>query len=128
MAIDTAAKRQAALLDGMLTPDGEIDSYDLPRLLGQYNGGPATRFRGPTRNGVRRTLPGGDPIANRLMRYYSPIVEGVNVFILTDGTVTTTQPASWDDVRRVLWGAHDEPVTSAEAALLTAAGYSAYLS
>lgn len=128
MAIDTEIKRSAALLDVMLVPDGAIDSADLPRLLGQYNGGPAAMFRGPTRSGVARTLPGASRAANALMRYYDPIVEGVNVFILTDGTVTTTQPASWDDVRRVLWGAHEEPVNADETALLVAAGFGSYIS
>lgn len=83
--------------------------------------GPVTSTRSPV-----STEPGNDA-GNLLMRHFGSFTEGVNVFILTDNTVTTTQPASWDSVRRVLYGAHTEPITAAEASLLTASGYGAYI-
>lgn len=74
---------------------------------------------------VARRHPG-----NALMRHYTPLPRGVNVYLLFDGTVTTTQPYDPQNtiVRRTFFGGHLEPVTDEEAALLTAAGYAAYIS
>lgn len=36
MAIDSLAKRESALLDAMLTPDGTLGDSDRVALLGQY--------------------------------------------------------------------------------------------
>lgn len=65
---------------------------------------------------------------NVLMRYYAPRPEGRNVYMLTDGTITEADPdgttVTWDDVATVWWGGHEAvEVTAAQAAALTAAGY-----
>lgn len=78
---------------------------------------------GPTRTGARFT--GVTPPGNALFRHYGAVVEGVNVYLLTNGTVTLQHPADASTVSRVLFGGHTEPLTAAEAALLTAAGYAA---
>jgi hypothetical protein len=57
------------------------------------------------------------------MRHYGTVTEGRNVYILTNGTVTETDPLDWSTVAHALWGAHVEEITDAEAALLAAAGY-----
>lgn len=68
-------------------------------------------------------------LAYRLMRYFGTMDRGRNVFLLKNGTVTETDPDSrtvlWSDVDTVWWGSAAEPyvVTDAQAALLTAAGY-----
>lgn len=77
----------------------------------------------------------GSRLANRLMRYYGTMERGRNVFYLSDGSVTETDPDSrsvfWTEnagspyVVTVWWGAPAVPydVTAEEAAALTAAGY-----
>lgn len=77
-----------------------------------------------------RTVPYRHP-GNVLMRHYSPLPRGKNVYLLVDGTVTETQP--WEAqpgtvIRRVFFGAHSEPIDAAEKSLLTAAGYGSYIS
>lgn len=73
-----------------------------------------------------RVVPKRHP-GNVLMRHYSPLPRGQNVWLKTDGTVTTNQP--WDPalIRRTFHGAMSHPVSADEAALLTAAGYGSYL-
>ena len=66
---------------------------------------------------------------NRLARFYAPRAKGGNVWILSDTTVTTTQPMTEADIAtitRTLYGGHDYPVdlSETEAALLVAAGQS----
>jgi len=66
---------------------------------------------------------------NRLARFYAPRAKGGNVWILSDTTVTTTQPITEADIAtitRTLYGGHDYPVdlSETEAALLVAAGQS----
>ena len=62
------------------------------------------------------------------------IVRPVNVFKLTDGTYTETQPITndvqggWETVAVCYYGGHSYTVDAAEAAALTAAGYGAFLS
>lgn len=68
-----------------------------------------------------------NPLGQALMRHYGTQAEGVNVYLLRSGVVTTEDPIDWDTVAHALWGAHYEPITDAEAALLTAAGYGAYI-
>lgn len=124
----TSSQFQAALLDEMIDPHaGAFTGLDLARMVGQFNGAPLTIWRGPTRTGRAMVGPHASKAANRLMRHYRPLTEGVNVYILTDNTVTEAYPADSTMVRRVLYGAHDETVTPVEAALLISAGYSAYL-
>jgi hypothetical protein len=68
-----------------------------------------------------------NPLAamNRLARFYSPGSAGINVWIVSDASVSTTQPADETTITRTLYGAHESPtdLTSAEVALLIAAGY-----
>lgn len=68
-----------------------------------------------------------NPLGNRLMRHYGGQPEGVNVYILTSGAVTQDDPVDLSLVAHTLWGGHVEPITAAEATLLTAAGYGAYI-
>jgi hypothetical protein len=66
--------------------------------------------------------------ARALFRFYGPIIEGRNVYIMNDGTVTEDDPADWDDVRLILWGGRvPVEITVADAALLTEAGYGAFV-
>ena len=64
---------------------------------------------------------------NRLARFYAPRAKGGNVWILSDTTVTTTQPMTEADIAtitRTLYGGHNYPddLSETEAALLVAAG------
>lgn len=91
------------------------------------------------------------PAMHRLMSRYRQGARGRNVFLMADGSVTETQPSNWDpsnpsgpvtqgwnpfthsqdsdtlptsqQVRKVFWGGCANPVTSAEATILTNAGY-----
>lgn len=84
-------------------------------------------FTPPTVADGPRTIAAPHP-GNALMRHYTPLVRGVNVFYLTDGTVTTVEP--WDATRvHTVWhGGHTGyTVNAAQAAALTAAGYGAYI-
>lgn len=77
----------------------------------------------------------GSRLANRLMRYYGTLDRGRNVFYLSNGVVTETDPDSvsvfWDKtagspyVVEVWWGSAATPytVTAEQASALTAAGY-----
>ena len=63
----------------------------------------------------------------RLARFYAPRAKGGNVWILSDTTVTTTQPMTEADIAtitRTLYGGHNYPddLSETEAALLVAAG------
>lgn len=88
-------------------------------------------WTGPTQSGAAWVLPPGSPgqtpAAFALFRHYGTVVEGRNVFIMSDGTVTESDPSDWSLVAHALWGGHVEPITDAEAALLTAAGFGAYI-
>lgn len=94
-----------------------------------------------------------DPAMIKLFRHYAQRPRGRNVFALSDGTFTETQPANWDPsnpsapyvqgynpftfttdstsmnpyVTKVYWGGSDNPLTAAEVTALTAAGYGAYI-
>lgn len=58
-----------------------------------------------------------------LWRFYRPADAGLNLWLLDDDTVVTEQP--WNDVGvvRTFHGGHIHAVNDAEAAALTAAGY-----
>lgn len=68
-----------------------------------------------------------NPLGQALMRHYGTQAEGVNVYLLHSGVVTTEDPIDWDTVRKPLWGAHCEPVNATDIAMLTAAGWGAYV-
>lgn len=67
------------------------------------------------------------PLGRRLFRFYGPLVEGRNVFILNDNTVTEN-PVNLDEVRLTLYGGHvPQEITVEDAALLQAAGYGEFV-
>lgn len=85
---------------------------------------------------VPPVAPGADRLMNRLCALYQFSGDrGRNVYLLSDGTVTETDPdgvtVRWDNdtpgvvyVAKAWWGGHlEEDVTAAEAAALVAAGY-----
>ena len=66
-----------------------------------------------------------DPARN-LARFRTPGAKGRNVFILTDNSVTTRQPADSTIISRTIYGGHESPddLTLTEVNALIAAGYS----
>jgi hypothetical protein len=68
-----------------------------------------------------------------LWRFFDALPRGVNVWKYTDGTYETTDAWPWttDGVGKVVdiayYGGHSYPISSGEAASLTAAGYGAYI-
>lgn len=92
--------------------------------------------------GVPPTLPDDTTsLAYRLFRHYKSRPEGINVYIMSDGSVTQSDPdgssSLWREsdrmgdtipgaphVTHVFWGGHDmDAVTPAEAIILANAGY-----
>lgn len=88
-------------------------------------------FTPPTSRDVG-TITGPDRYSNdpavRLFRHFRAGDRGVNVYQLTTGAFVQDQPDDETTIVRVFHGGHDNTVTAAEAALLTAAGYGSYLS
>lgn len=103
-----------------------------------------TQFFAPPANADENppTLPDDSySLSYRLFRHYRSRPVGRNVYIMSDNTVTETDPdgysSLWKEsdrmgdtlagcphVSHVFWGGHDaEAVTGAEATLLTNAGY-----
>lgn len=79
-------------------------------------------FAPPVTSTTPRVLPGRHD-GNRLMRHFGSQPSSAAVFMV-DGAATATQPASWDDVDRVFYGATiPSAVTTAEASALTTAGF-----
>lgn len=97
-------------------------------------------FTPPSRNAVPPVLPtisaDQSRLARRLFRHYRSRPEGINVYYLSDGTITEDDP----DGENVVWaqgdkvgatyvvtawyGGHDDyQLTTAEATALTLAGY-----
>jgi hypothetical protein len=64
--------------------------------------------------------------ARSLARFRTPGAKGRNVFILTNGSVTTQQPGNSALISRTIYGGHESPddLTSTELDALVAAGYS----
>ncbi len=111
-------------------PDVAFDSFsvtDVPAL--------GTMFMPPSFGRIPTTWPRGHEM-NALMRNFRPRQEGTNVYFLSDGTVTETDPDSttvfWDKswgspyVAMAWWGSTADPyeLTEAQAQALTDAGYS----
>lgn len=67
-------------------------------------------------------------IQQRLWRFYAPEARGINVYLLDDGTYSQVDQRDTGQVVKVYLGGHVIPITDAEAASLTAAGYGAYIS
>lgn len=84
----------------------------------------ASFFTPPVRLIGATTLADPHP-GNAIMRHYVANRVGVNIFQMAGGVFTETQPYSDLDAVRVFHGGHIHPVTDAEVALLTAAGYAA---
>lgn len=85
-------------------------------------------FSPPTDDVVPPLLPSTSGTARRLLRHFSSNPRGRNVYYLSDGTITETDPdgttVTWDDVETVWWGGHAAvEVTAAEQTALEAAGY-----
>lgn len=81
----------------------------------------AYTFIPPVRAIGPNTVPGPHP-GNDLFRHYRPHDVGTNVFRLPGDVITETDPADGSAV--TTWhGGHEHPVSAAEVALLTAAGY-----
>jgi hypothetical protein len=58
-----------------------------------------------------------------LMRHFRPWDAGQNVWLMPGGVLTTREPERESDAVRVFHGGHIHEVDDAEAALLTAAGF-----
>ena len=97
--------------------------------------GPSLRHRYvPTYQDTLPRLAQGEhdyqPLAakNRLARFYTLGSRGINIWIVSDSSVTTTQPADETTITKTIYGAHASPtgvhdLTSNEAALLITAGW-----
>lgn len=80
-------------------------------------------FTPPTRAG-RLLAPKERPRSFDLFRHFLPMEEGVNVYILEDGTVTVNDGlASESNVAHTFHGGHICQITPALQAVLVAAGY-----
>lgn len=66
--------------------------------------------------------------ANDWGRHIAGSPRGRNVYLFLDGTVTENQPSNMALVSRVYYGGHNNEVDDNEVAVLTAAGYGAYIS
>lgn len=99
-------------------------------------------FQAPSNpNGVPSILPDTRGAQRKLFRHYRPRPEGINVYVLSDGSVTESDPNGssilWREADRspeteedavtvvhVFWGGHEaETITDAMAAILIGAGY-----
>jgi hypothetical protein len=58
-----------------------------------------------------------------LFRHFRPWEAGQNVWLMPGGVITTNEPERESDAVRVFHGGHIHEVNDAEAALLTAAGF-----
>lgn len=84
-------------------------------------------FRPPTDPfAVSFGLVPGSP-EDRLFSRLTAIPRGRNVYLLTDGRYTESQPVDSDEIAKVYFGGHDNVITASEQALLTTAGYGAYI-
>lgn len=80
-------------------------------------------FTPPTTSGVSYVNRFARGVEYRLWRFYAPTTRGKNVYRLTDGSFTESQPGDATLIDRVFYGGHDNYVTDAEADALVAAGY-----
>lgn len=119
-------------------------SLDTPNFTLDGQGGGLV-FSPPVLFDMGPINPDTQGLQRALFRHYKPHGRGVNVWVLPDGTMTEIQPyplVTPDDLRegnlpignatqvtytKVWYGGHDYPVTDAEIAQLTAAGYGSYI-
>lgn len=66
-------------------------------------------------------------VAFRLLRHFQSLPRGRNVYKLDDNTYTENEPADSDIINTTYLGGHVYTVSDTEAASLTSAGYSAYI-
>lgn len=85
-------------------------------------------FRPPTDDfAVSFGLVPGSP-EDRLFSRLKAIPRGRNVYLLTDGRYTESQPSDSDTISKVYFGGHENVITASEQASLITAGYGAYIS
>lgn len=113
-----AAEVEAYLAD--LTASDLLLAFDTNADY-QFLLGPQTRYPTPTikpaHNSQQRT-------ANRLMRYFTSIIqEEANLYLLTDGTITSTQPWDAATIVKAWYGGHVNLLTPDDESRLVAAGY-----
>lgn len=63
-----------------------------------------------------------------LLRHFQSMPRGRNVYRLINGTFTENEPSDMSLVATTYLGGHNNEITDAEAAALTAAGYGAFIS
>lgn len=80
-------------------------------------------FTPPTVNDVGLPAHYPDTPEYRLARHLHPSARGLNVYKLNAGGYTQTQPDDPTLIAVTYQGGHAHPISAAEAALLTAAGY-----
>ena len=83
-------------------------------------------FTPPTVNDVPPVYP-SDEKNQDPWRFFADGPRGLNVWKLNDGSYTQAEPQTLANVAVVYHGGHIHPITAGEAALLTAAGYGAYV-
>lgn len=83
-------------------------------------------FTPPTVNDVPAVYP--NDREQSPWRFFADGPRGINVWKLTTGAYTEVEPADSSTVAILYHGGHVHTVTAGEAALLTAAGYGAYVS
>lgn len=79
---------------------------------------PPVRFHRP---GVRVDTPLEDQVPAKYFRLADLPAVSANVYVTTGGAVTEVQPLSWDLVSKMYQGGAENPVTTAEKAMLIAA-------
>jgi len=88
-------------------------------------------FQPPTANRTPLAPPGTRGLERRLFRHYRALKKGITVIQRADGSwITKEYPnqTELDTAKRYYLGGHVYTVTQAEADILTAAGFGAYLS
>lgn len=69
----------------------------------------------------------GEPDEVGIFAYLKPWPRGRNVYKLTNGTFTESQPSDMDTVEKIYHGGHIHTIDANEEAELTAAGYGDYI-
>lgn len=68
-----------------------------------------------------------EPYTRGILRHLQPGPRGRNVFKMTDGSFTESEPTDYTLVARTFHGGHVHPLTATEQAELIAAGYGSYI-
>ena len=110
--------------NAVVTPDA-VFAATVIGIVGLATG--RRRFQPPSRGRISPTAHDASRIANRLASFFAQPEQGVNVYLLVDGTVTENQPDDYETVSKVFHGGHVNEITVAEAATLTTAGCGPYI-